>query len=599
MLGHRSRKRSRLTGLFRLGRLLVWAASGAATILFVGYLALPFTLRMVLPGILAERGVPATVASVRVNLFRQEIVLAGLMRGEEAGPSVRWDEVIARVDGRALLQGKLELDNLQLHGAQLNLENLADWNPPINTSATADAKGLGVGFRDIILDDLPLPLLSQLIGQQVVVTRAELRSQADPTGGDAMMFSIAARIDNAPVSIAGSILLDGLKIGVQADIKVDRLALHGMTNLFAGQRLSSLDGRAHLAGKLQASFARDSGPLMLQLSGTSVIDALTATVDGGAVSVGHLSWMGEGDWSWDPQSSLVDLRARGSMELRDGSLAGNASTTPVAGAFETLSWEGQFDHRQGRIGNQGVFTVSGLSADGTFDAGGGQFQVDVDQAGARYQVSGERIDIEDLRGVSVGLQVDDAGQRHVALLDGVSLASIQVDEQGQLTLAGLAVPDLQVRREGADGTSPAFTLEASGVSVETAVGAWSASGPESMELSRAAAKQFTVQLPDTELRLTGLDARQAKLTIGEPLSAQRFSLASGRSRHHDTTQTIDRLQLEGLLINTDLSLSATVVQIARVSAADGEGGDWSASGISGRGLHGEPGLKFDIDELNK
>ena len=608
MLGLTKRKLTRWTGLLLLGRLLVWAVSGALAIFVAGYVLLPLTMRLALPSLLAKHGVPATIASVRVNLIRQEVTLADFMIGEESGPSVRWQEIIARLDGRALLRGELALTHLKLSGTTVNLENLAAWQPPAeltdSSPLTSDSVQLGAGIPEIILDELEMPILSKLIGQRAIITHAQLRP-GPSVNGSAMPFSVAGRVADATVTVEGTMMLGNPTIDVQAVLKVNHLALTGLVGLLSEQRVAALTGRASVTSQFAAQFDREDGVLTVPFSGSAGVDALRAVSTRGAVmgeiAVGQMAWDGTGDLRWDSRTSLIDLHTEGSLALKDGSLTdGPAKKTPLA-QFESLAWQGKFDRVGASNRSEGALNAVGLSLSGEFGPEPARFRITLDQLSAGLAAVDEGVSIQALRSVGTHIRVTRSGQEQTVSLDEINLMQLQTHGNGQVSLAGLAIPELTLSREKT-GSSPAETmLEATAMVVDSATGDWSDSGSETIALSRAATERLTIRLPDAVLRLHGLQTQGLRYAAGQPVQLQQVTVSSVRSRspeaNQEVSQEIDDLLLTEVVVDTELSLTAAAIQVTRFAASNGARAQWSASGIAGRGFRREPNTSIELDEV--
>lgn len=522
----------------------------------LAYAALPLVLRFAVPEMLAARGLPASVGWGYLDLRDLDLVLSDLRIGSPDGPGLEFGEVRADLVRSALVEGRIELTNLRLRGASLDLDSLEETRMAV--------PGAGVPFEEVQLEDLNLPGLSEKLGSRVVVRHARLHR--GPEGDEAALL-LEADVDagGAPLELRGRLDREGAVERLEGTLNASGVPARLFDPASAGAP-SAWSGLVYVATEFELLYERPARRASLRATGS-------LHTAGAGLRLGKLTFA-QADTVWD-----------GTLTL-----SGPAFARP-----ERVYFQGTLDAAAARVADAGgsaSTVVSGLHWEGI----GGWHGVPVAAGKGRAEsILFERSAPEtaplrvDLERIELKASLEDAGRYR---LDHLRVRNARAElpvPETEIRLQSLEVRELH----GASGSVRIEQVSASGLEALAGgeAGAWRFSverprlahvalTPEARaSVADAALESLVVDAPD--LGVTALGARMESLHL-DPAGPWRAGLASFEVLEHSgggRRIRVRDLRGEALLVARDGALDAEQVSAARVAGSGPEGESWTAQGL--------------------
>ena len=303
-------------------------------LVLLAYIGLPSLIGVLVPRLLAERGIPASVDGAKVDLSTNHLTLYGLRLGADPGPSVRFGEVRMQISPLALLDRRLEIRTLRLREAQFDLDSFSQLGSAIQVAAD---DGWQVELADLQVEALTLVGATEKLGHAVSVERAVVRNIAalrtngaefdvrvDFGQGD-LHVGGRARITEEGLSVKGKLATAGFPVSLLAP---ESGAQGSQGSL--GPQGSEWSGVVHATLTYEIRHRADRGSVEATLAGDVRASALNVGLKLGGAGAG-----GEGDWA-----------------LRDSDLAWSGSASmrwPLLAPIEALDLVGTVDSQTLRL----------------------------------------------------------------------------------------------------------------------------------------------------------------------------------------------------------------------------------------------------------
>ena len=441
----------------------------------LGFAALPLVLRFVVPDMLAARGLPASVGWGYFDPWNLELVLSDLRVGPSAGSSISFAEFRADLVRDALLQGRVELTNLRLRGASIDIDDLSEARLPDG--------GDHMPFEEVQFRDLRLAGLSEKLGREVVVRHARLVRHEDQ-GERRLLLEISADAGGAPMEVRGTLRGDGDAQTLEGTLTASGLPAR-LLDPASVEAASPWSGSVYVVTDFELRLDPHSGRANLRATGS------LQTADAGG-NFGHVSFAGV-DSVWEGTLTLsgptFELPERAYFQGTLDAAAAQVGDTDRSGNahISGLHWEG--------IGGwHGVPVVAGKgsvdSVELVGEAGGiGPLRVDLDHVqlqatlddAGRFQM--EHLQVRNVRaepaapGLDIRVRRLEARQLHAAA-DGIRaehiaasalegsaggepgipiwvaehpvLEGLEITPEAQARAAGATLESLRIRRRDLD-----------------------------------------------------------------------------------------------------------------------------------------------------
>ena len=530
----------------------------------LAYAALPIVLRFAVPEMLAARGLPASVGWGYLDLRDLELTLSDLRIGSPDGPGLEFAEVRADLVRGALVEGRIELTNLRLRGASLDLDSLEETGMVL--------PGTGVPFEEVQLEDLSLPGLSEKIGRRVVVRHARLHRdpEADETG---LRLEVDVDAGGALLEIRGRLHREGGVERLECTLAANGVPA-GLFDPASTGAPSAWSGSVYAAIEFELHYERPARRASLRATGS-------LRTAGAGLRFGELA-IAQADSVWDGTLTLSGPAfARPERVYFQGTLDTAAARVADTGGSASAVVSGL--HWAGIGGWHGVPVVAGT---GRVDSIG--FERSAKRAPPLH-VELERVELK--------ASLEDAGRYR---LDHLRVRNVRAESplpETEIRLRSLEARELH----GASG----------GVRIEQV----SASGLEAVAGGEAGARRFSVERPrlervtitpeawasvaDAVLESLVVDAPDLGVTaLGARMESLRFDLAGPWRVGLASFDVLEHagggcrvrardLRGESLVVD-DGVLDAEKVSAARIAGSGPEDRSWTAHGLGAGPLRLRP-----------
>ena len=543
----------------------------------LAYATLLIALRFVVPDMLAERGLPASVGWGYLDLRNLELVVSDLRIGPTERPAVTFGEFRAELVQDALVQGRIELTNLRLRGASLDIGTLSE-------IPLADS-GAGLPYQPVQMNDLRLAGLSEKLGREVVVRHARLLRDEDQ-GDRGLRLEMDVDAGGAPIEILGTLHGDGEVQTFEGTLSASGLPARLLDPAPAGAA-SAWSGSMFAVADFELRFEAPSGRTNLRATGSLHTTGVGGLL--GSLSLAGVDSVWEGTLTLSGPAFELPERAyfQGTLDAVSAQVgsAGGSSSVHVS----DLHWEG--------VG--GWHGVPVAAGEGSVDS--------IEFVGATAGTGPLHVNLDRLR---LQATLDDAGRYRVEHL------------RVRNARAKLSAPDTEVRirrleaRElyaAADGIRVeglmAATLEGS-TGTQPATPIWVAEHPvlEKVTIAPEAGTRVAGATLDS-FRFRGRDLDVSAL--GARLEELRFGLQGRLDVGLVALDTLEHIAEDGhevrvrdlrgksLAVDREGAWEAATLSAERISGARGQAESWTAHRVeagsfrfrSGVGEAGEAALK--------
>ena len=520
----------------------------------LAYAALPVALHFLAPEMLAARGLPASVGWGYINLRSLELVLSDLRIGPPEGPGVTFDEFRADILRDGLTEGRIELANLRLRGASLDIDFLSVAQLP-----DADT---GVPFQQLELLDLRLEDLSEKLGRDVVVRHARLHRESQQ-GEKGLTLELEVDAGGGALEIRGTLHGDSKAQSLEGTLSANGLPARLFDPSPAGEP-STWSGSVYAVAEFEFRHDRPGSRTSLRAKG-----ALHTT--------------GLGVRFADLDAAEIDSAWKGTLTL----------SGPAFGVPERVYFQGTLDASTARVGSAGGDSsalVSGLHWEGI----GGWHGVSVaagkgsaDSIEFHGRVAGAPPLHVELDHVQLQATLDDAGRYHLEHLRVRNLRAIPETTEAGILAHSLEARKLQVASDGLRVERvAAASLEAltgNGASARR----WTAERLVLQELAitpdsraraaGAALESLNVRGPALGVNVLGVRMEALRLDPQGRLEIGLASLEALVHRGDDAREfRIRDLRGESVTVGREGVLQAGKLDAARIAASLAESESWTA-----------------------
>ena len=524
----------------------------------LAYAALPIVLRFAVPEILAARGVPASVGWGYLDLRDLELILSDLRIGPAGGPGITFDEVRADLVRDALARGRIDLTNLRLRGASLDLDALGEARMP-------DA-GAGVPFEQVQLNDLHLAGLSEKLGREVVVRNARLHRDTEQAGRG-YLLEIDVDAGGAPLEIRGTLRDDAGARTLEGTLSTSGLPVR-LLEPSPEQTPSAWSGSVYAVTDFTLRYERPARRTSLRATGSLHTIGAGVRLGGLAITRADSVWEGTLTLSGPAFSLPERIYFQGTLDASAAQVAnaGESSSALVSG----LRWEG--------IGGwHGVPVVAG---EGSIEA--------IELVRAAAGTPALRVDLER---VQLQATLDDAGRYHLEHLRVRSTRAEPAVADTEIRLQSLEARELHVASGGVRVEHLfAASLEAV-AGGESGAWRWVAEGPvldrvtvtpeAQAHAAGAVLESLRVQGPELGITALGADLKELRLGPRGRFEAGLASLDTLELRGGDGLEVRVRdLHGESLAMERDGALEAGALRAARIAGSRAARESWAVQGLA-------------------
>ena len=534
----------------------------------LGFGALPVVLRFVMPELLAARGLPASVGWGYFDPWNLELVLSDLRVEPSAGSSISFAELRANLVRDALLRGRVELTNLRLRGASIDIDDLSEARLPDG--------GDHVPFEEVQLSDLRLAGLSEKLGREVVVRHARLvrdENQDDRR----LLLEISADAGGAPLEIRGTLRGDGDAQTLEGTLTATGLPAR-LLDPAPAEAASPWSGSVYAVTDFELRFDSHSGRANLRATGS-----LHTAGAGG--NLGHISLAGV-DSVWEGTLTLsgpaFELPERAYFQGTLNAAAAQVEDTDRAGSarLSGLHWEG--------IGGwHGVPVAAGK---GSVDS--------VEFVGEAAGIGPLRVDLDR---VQIQATLDDAGRFQVEHLQVRNVRAEPAPPGIDIRIRKLEARQLDAAADGIRVEHLAATTLEGSAGGEAGIPIWVAENPvlEGLEIApEAQARAAGATLESLRIRRQGLDVS----ALGARIEELRFGVGGRWEIGLVSLDTLEHLgdngrevrwrniRGESLSVDRDGAWEAMRLRAERIAAARTRGESWTAHGFETGSIRSRSGV---------
>ncbi len=528
----------------------------------LAYAALPVALHFVVPGMLAARGIPASVGWGYVDLWSLELVLSRLRVGPPEGPGITFDEFRANLARDGLAEGRIELANLRLRGASVDTDSFG----------AAPFSGPDLPFPKIELQDLRLQSLSEKVGRDVVVRHARLNRESPPAHTqEGLALELEVDAGGAPLEISGTLRDDGETRSFEGSLSASGVSAR-LLDPSPADGPSTWSGTVYAVADFDIRHDRPDSRTSLRAEGDLITTGLAMHAGGLAVA--------EADSVW-----------KGSLTL----------SGPALGIPQRVYFQGALDVSAARVedasGTSGA-SVSGFHWDGI----GGWHGVPVaagegSAESVEYfgRLAGDETMHVDLDRVQLRATLDDSGRYRLERLRARSLRARPEVGEAEIRAQSLEGREIQVSSDGlrVERVAAANLVAITGEGAEAR--RWSAERPVLREVAidldaRARAadavlESLAVRGPAFRVKALGARMEALRLDPGNRFEVGLASLEALEHRSDEGRETrIRDLRGESLAVDREGVLEAGELHAARIAASQEEKGSWTGYDLATKRL---------------
>jgi len=526
----------------------------------LAYAALPVALHFAVPGMLAARGIPASVGWGYIDLWSLELVLSRLRVGPPEGPGTTFDEFRANLVREGLAEGRIELENLRLRGAAVDAGSLG----------AAPFSGPDLPFPQIEFQDLRLTRLSEKLGRDVVVRHARLNRESPPAR-EGLALELEVDAGGAPLELSGMLRDDGETRSFEGRLSAGGVSAR-LLDPSPADGPSTWSGTAYAVADFEIRHHRPDSRTSLRVEGDLITTGLAMHAGGLAVTEADSVWKGMLTLSGPALGIPQRVYFQGTLDVSAARVedASGASGASVSG----FHWEG--------IG--GWHGVPVAAGEGSAES--------VEYFG---RIAGDETMHVDLDRVQLRATLDDSGRYRLERLRARNLRARPEAGEAEIRAQSLEGRDVQM---GSDGLRVERVAAANLVAL-TGEGSkarrWSAESPVLQGVAidldaRARAAGAVLESLDVRgpaFRVKALGARMEALRLdpGDRFEVGLASLEALEHRSEEGRETrIRDLQAGSIAVDREGALEVRELDAARVAASHEENGSWTGYDLATKRL---------------
>ena len=462
---NRSRRRRKKSWL---GRILFWCVVAALLSILAAVIAAPWILRAAVPEAFARLGMQASVTGGSLNLLRAEVTLEGLILGAPDAPALSLGELGVGLSLRALTQGRIKLRHIRVRDVSINAERLLALQQTAETGPAPGRAGLPVELDRLELEDVRLLSLGKRIGHEVRIHRLEISDLSALLADGSSKVDLQGTIGEGSVTLKLEVGLDAGKLRAAGKYRVDKVPVRGWAGPGAQRANPLSNGVVAGRGDIHIGYSFEAKSLDLTLDGRIALAGLGVALAPLAIERGEASWQGRLVLQWAADGPATRLRGHGSLDVETLHLTvTHSSRPPVDAAISDVSWQGEFDWRDG-FTSKGAVLGTGVEVTGASNTAAA-WRVRAEDFSWRLQArtdsdSGEfgvRIQDFDLARFSVSLPGGTAPVDIVA--EKLAVDEMRGTRSGALVIGQAAVDTLTVTESAGTSTAGGATYRIGGL----------------------------------------------------------------------------------------------------------------------------------------
>jgi hypothetical protein len=566
-------------GLRFLLRLLGWSISAAVALVVLLYVAMPALLRFGIPHALSRYGIASSIESARVDIADEKITLVGFNVGPGKGAGVRWGEVVALVDMKALMKGNIRILDIQVKDARVDLRQLAaaGWEPSIAETDTG-GKPLQLDVGEAVIRDLRFVGLSERLGRPVSVTSLKVGGLSRLNRGEPAAFGLEAKLGEAKLKLAGTAKLqDGLPV-MAGRYEFGTFSLDGIPAAPDTPGRTFVKGRTSGAGTFTLRYQPEGAVVKLKAAGRLAVHDLVLQGAPVALTEAGIDWDGGLEMDWPLGGEPPTFRANGRAAARHivagAELGGNA----LQFESEGLRWDGEIRFRK-------FLSLAGRMEADTVRAGGGATR-------AKWRLVSDGVVLDALR------HTGDEGFHIQAVNAGETRVFLSRDDAGDAaTLSSVSISNLRSSRDGYTIDSVSLDSAESLPSQTAPAGRWKLAGLSSSDIGVSNDGRLTIallslgqgQLDHSAMHVSVTDAKAGGIEGSANAAAWKVAAVSVASLRHrrDATEIWGHgLALAGGQFGENDRIAADSLRADRVRQLSSDALDWEIASVEASGVSG-------------
>jgi hypothetical protein len=347
-----------------LGRILFWCAGTVLLLVVAAAIAAPWILRAAVPEAFARLGMQASVTGGSLNVLRREVTLEGFTLGAPDAPVLSLGELGVGLNLLALTRGRIKLRHIRVRDVSMNAQRLLALQQAAETGPASGRPGLPVELDQLELEDVRLLSLGKRIGHDVRIDRLEVSDVSALLTDKTSKVDLQGAIGEGSVKLQLEVGLDAGKLRAVGKYRVDKVPVRGWAGPGSQQADPLSDGVVGGHGDIHIGYTFEAKSLDVTLDGRVALAGLGVDLAPLEVEHGEASWQGRLVLRWSPDGASLKLRGEGSLDVETLHLTVSHSSRPPVGAtISDVSWQGDFDWRDG-FRSEGAVLGTGVEVTG-------------------------------------------------------------------------------------------------------------------------------------------------------------------------------------------------------------------------------------------
>ncbi len=307
---------------------------------------LPLAIKHMAIHLAKEQGISQImIMDVDLNLFSGEFGLSGVRLSGNGQGRASLSRLYINLSMLALLSKRIELQQLELSGLELDLDNTVtgDWiiagilPPPTSASAEPEpepaSEPWGIGIQQSKLDAISMHLTSPKLQTDLHVDSLKLNQLASWLPQQISGYQAQLRIGQAPLQLSGEMQPFKASPEFSGKIQLQQLPLALATSFAQDAGINNLSGELNLQTEFSAKL--DAGQPQVESQTHINLSKLELTQGQYQLSNQQLDWNGQLNYQSPDSAEDLGLRLNGTMAVKQFSLQDTQAKLGLA-VFEQL-----------------------------------------------------------------------------------------------------------------------------------------------------------------------------------------------------------------------------------------------------------------------
>lgn len=305
---------------------------------------LPIAIKHLAINLLKDQGISQIeIADVDLNLFSGEFGLSDVQLSGNGQGRASLSRLYLNLSMLALLSKRIELEQLELSGLELDLDNTitGDWiiagtlPPPASATTEPEPENSpwGIGIRQSKLETISVHLSSPKLQTDLHIDSLQLNQLASWLPQQTSDYQAQLRIGQAPLLLSGEMQPFKASPEFSGKLQLQQLPLMLVAELARDAGINKLNGELNLQTEFTAKL--EAGKPNVQSQTHINLDKLEMTQGQYQVSNQQLDWDGQLNYQTPDNDQDLGLRLNGTVTVKQFTLQDNQANLQLA-LFEQL-----------------------------------------------------------------------------------------------------------------------------------------------------------------------------------------------------------------------------------------------------------------------